>query len=159
MKRSVLILLMSVLILLSACRSDPPVLNNTRHAEITVTGGTLDFTASADYSPGSAVLEITSPATVAGIRYTYTGGELHTACGGLDTVSRLDSLPSSAAPAILCEALSQLDGAVFAADEDGRDIFHLKLRAGTATITAEDGALVSLTTDFSPCVIAFGTGS
>lgn len=156
MKRSALILLASVLILLTACRREAPVLNDTVHAHITVTGGALDFTATADGSPGAVILEVTSPATVAGVRYSYANGELHTSYGTLDSVTGSIGLPSSAAPALLCAVLSRLNEAEYDSEaEVGGDIYRLKLDAGEAVITAEDGAVRSITADFSPCVVTF----
>ena len=156
MKRSVLILLASVLILLAACRREPPVLKDALRSSVAVTGGELDFTATVNCSPGAVILEVTSPATVAGIRYSYANGELHTSYGDLDSVTGVSSLPPSAAPALLCEALSRLSEAEYDEDADSdADTFRLKLDAGYAVITAEDGAVRTLTADFSPCVVTF----
>lgn len=155
MKRSVLIMLMSVLILLTACRSDPPKLNDTFHASVAVSGGETDFCADVERTPDAVTVAITSPATVAGITYTYTKGELHTSCGTSESISTLDSLPPSGAPAVLCEALSRLNEAV--CDESGKDTdaYRLTLDKGTVTITAEDGELLALKADYSPYTVAF----
>ena len=124
-------------------------------AEITVSGGELDFSAQVDCSPGTVVVEVTAPSTVAGIRYTYAGGELHTSCGELDSVAGLDRLPQSGAPAILCEALSRLSDAAYDTTEGGADLYRLHLSAGDVVITASDGTISSITADYSPYVITF----
>lgn len=156
MKRSVLILLASVLILLTACKHEAPVLKDTFRSDIAVKGGELDFTATVDCSPGAVILEVTSPATVAGIRYSYANGELHTSYGSLDSITGSISLPPSAAPALLCEVLSRLQEAEYDEDADGdEDVFRLTLKAGKAAISADDGAIRTITADFSPCVITF----
>ena len=156
MKRSVLILLASVLILLAACRKEAPALNETVRADIAVIGGELDFTARVDSSPGAVILEITSPATVAGIRYSFANGELHTSYGSLDSITGSVSLPPSSAPALLCEALSRLNEAEYDEDaEGGGDVYRLQLSEGKAVITAEGGEIRTLSADFSPCTVTF----
>lgn len=155
MKRSVLIMLMSVLILLPACRSQTPELPDSVHGDVTVSGGSFDFEAAVDGSPGSATVEITSPATVSGVCYTLSRGELRTSCAGLESVTGSSDLPPSAAPVILCETLSRLDTATYDSTEDGRDLFRVRLDAGDVLIAAEDGRICRVTAQFSPVVIRF----
>ena len=153
MKRSFLIILLSVLILLAGCRSDPPVIRDTFEADAAVSGGALECTLHLSRTPDAVTLDILSPASVAGVRYTYTQGELHTSCGELSTIADADSLPPSGAPMLLCEALASLRDASFESGEDDVDTFRLKLSGGDVLIDCAHGIPVQIRADYSPYVI------
>ena len=155
MKRSVLIMLSSVLILLTACRAEPQELRNTFEADVTVSGGVTDYTAHISRSPGEVTVALTSPASVAGLGYTYSGGELTTSYGELSCVTSGVSLPLSSAPAVLCEALSRIGEAAYESSSDGADTYRLSLSAGSAVMTCADGLPVKITADFSPYTVTF----
>lgn len=153
MKRSILILLLSVLILLAGCRSDPPVISDTFEAQITISGGTIDCSAELSRTPQAVIVTLTAPSSVAGICYTYTKGELHTSYGELSCITDSASLPPSSAPMLLCEALRRLDEAAYDSSEDDRDVFRLRLSEGEAIITCVDGFPQTITASFSPYTV------
>lgn len=159
MKRSVLLMLTSVLILLAGCRVKPQPLRDTFEADIAVSGGALDCTAHVSRIPGAVTLTLLSPASVAGISYTCSGTELTTSYGTLSSIASAGNLPPSSLPSMLCEALSGLRNAVYDGAEDGVDRYRLHLGEGTATVACRDGIPLKLTADFSPYCISFSAAS
>lgn len=151
-KRSVLILLASVLILLTGCRRKAPEIRDTFEADVTVTGGDPDCTAHLSRTPDALTLSLLSPSSVAGIRYVFADGELHTSYGELNCITRDDSLPQTAVASILFETLSRLGDAEYEGSEDGADRYRLHLQDGDAVIICRDGLPRVITVDFSPCV-------
>lgn len=152
-KRSFLILFLSVLILLAGCRSEPPALLSTFDAQVTVNGGEQDFTARVSRSPSAVVLSVTSPDSVAGVTYTYTAAELTISRGDLSCITDADSLPPTGAPMILCKALSRLDEAVYEGRDDGADTYRLTLAEGNVLLTCRDGMPQTIRAAYSPYLI------
>lgn len=150
MKRSVLILLFSVLILLTACRTTTPVISDTFEAEVTVSGGDFDCAAHLCRTPDSVTLRLTAPETVAGLTYTVSDGELHTSLDDMSCITSSDSLPPSGAPALLCTVISRLGEAVYEESKDGDDTYRLRLCDGEAVIVCRDGIPRTITASFSP---------
>lgn len=155
MKRSILILLSSALILLAACRAEPQELKDTFDAEAAVSGGEIGYTAHVSRSPETVTAEFLSPASVAGLTYTYDGEELTASYGDLSCITSFDSLPPSSVPAMLCEALYNLDEAVYESSSDGTDTYRLLMSAGDAVMTCEGGLPQTISSAGSPYTCTF----
>ena len=153
MKRSVLIMLMSVLILLTACRTTPPAIRDSFELDVTVSGGAIDCTAHLSRNPAAVAVTITAPDSVAGITYTCAAGELQTSYGDMNCITGDDSLPTSGAPAMLCAVLSRIGEAAYEDSDDSDDVYRLHLDQGDAVIVCRDGIPRMITADFSPYTV------
>ena len=154
MKRSVLILLSSLLILLAACRSAPPAVEESFEADIAVRGG-FDCTARLSRTPDSVTIEMTSPPSVAGIRYVFAHGELTTSLGDLSCITDADSLPASSLPELLWTVLSRISDAAYASSDESGEHYRLSTGSGEAQIICRGGVPHMLTFDGSPYTVTF----
>ena len=155
MKRSILIILSALLILLTGCHSEPPAIEESFTSVVTVSDGSFDCTAQIDRTPDAVTVTMTAPLTVAGIRYTCTKAELRTSCDELICITDTDRLPPSAAPAVLCAVLGGLSDAVYESSDDSGDHYRLHMSEGDAVITCRKGVILSVKADSSPCTFTF----
>ena len=153
MKRSVLIILLSVLILLAGCRTPIPELSTAFEADVTVSGGAIDCTAHVSCSPDGVILSILSPASVAGVSYRYQKGELRTSYGELSCITDSDSLPPSSVPMLICETLSRLSEAVYEETGDEGEVYRLRTSQGDVTVVCQDGVPHTITATYNPYII------
>lgn len=153
MKRSVLIILLSVLILLAGCRTPIPALNTAIEANVTVTGGAIDCTARVKSTADGVIFDILSPASVAGVSYTYSKGELRTSYGELSCITGSDSLPPSSVPMLVCETLSRLADAVYEDSGNEGESYRLRLSQGEVTVVCTGGVPHTITASYSPYTI------
>lgn len=146
MKRIVCLLsAFCLLFIVTACGQTERTLVTDYSGGIQTTDGQMNCTGILHSEDGALMLTLTSPATVAGVRYEFRDGETHTALNGLDCITPSGSLPASSVPALIEEVFSRSDEAEYLSTDDGIDTFTLKTRCGTATVTAQDGVPLTVT--------------
>lgn len=146
MKKVLLIISTCILIIfLTACGKTARTLSPDYAGELQATNGERNYTAVLDTDGETLTLTLSSPETVAGMRYEFKGGELHTTLNGLDCITQPQSLSSTALPRVLNEVFTQTDKAEYQSSEDGADTFLLNTATGSATITAKDGTPQAIT--------------
>lgn len=141
MKKILLIICVGILAVIQTACGKAHTLSPAYSGEIQATNGERNYTAVLETDGENLSLTLSSPETVAGMRYGFKGEELHTSLNGLDCITAPKSLSSTALPRILCEIFTQLDKAEYRETADGADIFTL----GTAAITAKDGTPQKIT--------------
>lgn len=143
MKR-IISLLSAILMMIPLCACGAHTLTPTYDGVVEFEDGSLSCTADLKAEGDTMTLTITSPPHLKGLCYDYHDGELHTALDGLDCVTPPDNLPATAVPSLLYALFSTADEAQFQSEQDGVDTFILHTRGGDMTVTAEDGALRTL---------------
>lgn len=145
MKRTIsLFTIIMLLFSLTACGSSP-ALNSSYAGTVEFTDGSLSCVGKLKADGENLTLTITSPENLAGISYEYRDDELHTSLSGLECIIPAEGLPASAIPTLLHELFSRSDEAEYQGTEDGADTYVLHTDAGDMTVTADDGAVQSLT--------------
>lgn len=115
--------------------------------EIQATNGEMNYTALLDCSAEEVALSFSSPESVAGLSYTFSGDELHTSLNGLDCITPADSLPKDSLPVTLHTVFADTGKAAYLRSENGVDTFTLNADDKTIVITAKDGVPQTLTSD------------
>ena len=148
MKRLFSLLLSGILLLtLTSCKSSAHHIDVGYDGEIRMTDGQAEYTAQLSHADGVLTVTMTAPEELAGVAYEYRGGELSIMLNGMKCITDPDSLPDSSCISLLYDVLSNSDKAEYQKTENGVDIFSVKTDSCTATITAENGDLKSITSE------------
>ena len=155
MKRSVIILLTALLILLAGCTEPTAELPDPFEADVSAVSDGLSFTAHASLSGGELTLGVSTPDELSGITYTVSDSEMSASYSDLSCVLSPDSLAGSTAPRLLYDALAHVSEARFIESVDGANVFELTLTDGKAKLVFSGGELSELSADFSPYIFTF----
>lgn len=128
-----------LLITLTACSGGAHTLSPAYEGEIQATNRQNNYTAYLISDGETMCLSLSAPESVAGLRYEFRDGDLHTALNGLDCITDPDSLPSAALAATLYEVFRHTGDAEYTGSTDDGDAFTLKTERVKAAITAKDG--------------------
>jgi len=149
MKRylSVILLLIPLCaVMLTACRKPQPELKASFESEIIVSGE-QEITAHLNRTPDALTIAVTSPMSIAGLTYTYSGGELTASLNGHRCITDTDTLPSGAFPAVLHMVLCDIERAEYLSSDDSGDTFTLSTPSGDVQVTLADGLPVRISGD------------
>ena len=132
--------------MLTACRDPEPQLNASFETDIIVSGEQR-LSAHLNRTPDALTITVTSPASIAGLAYTYSGDELTASMSGCRCITDASALPSGAFPSVVHTALSELDRAAYLSSSDSGDTFTLSTASGDVQVTIADGLPVQISGD------------
>ncbi len=139
MKRTVCILLLLPILLLTACKSEPPAISETFRLNFTVSQGDVDYEGIVDRSDDTLTVAMTSPYTVEDTVFRYDDDGLSVCYGTHSARANCDYLPYKSIPTVLYNASVYLSQASFVEKIDGEDHYTLPTPHGDAQLTAADG--------------------
>lgn len=153
MKRLLSMILSSLILLtalsLTSCRAPTPQLKDSFEADVSLSGE-AQTAAHLTRTPDALTLTVTSPATAAGLTYTYSGEELTVSYAGHKCITDAHALPDGGLPQVLYEVLNSLDRANWLSSDDSGDVFTLSTAAGEACITLSQGIPTQISAEGMP---------
>ena len=155
MKRIACILLLLPVLLLSACRGEPPTVKDAFTLSFTVSQDDVDYAGILDRTEDSLTVTMTAPYTVRGTAFCYRDGGLSIDYAAHSTQANCDYLPSKSIPTVLYNASAYLSQAVYTESRDGEDHFTLPSPYGDTQLTVADGIPVQLCDPYSGLSFSF----
>ena len=153
MKRFLCIVIVLAVVVLSGCSSPAPELIKSFEADISTSIGASECKAHLTREPDKVTLEFTSPASLEGMIYAFDGEEFTSSLGDLSCVSAPDSLPPSALPRMICDAMYGLSGAALTSSQGDTYSYELKTASGRILISCVGGVPRGITCDYSPYIV------
>ena len=145
MKRIIIILLVSVLLLtLTACGS-PPELKSDFSAMFSTQCDDLNYAGALNKNGDHLTITMKEPYTIAGMVFDYSDSGLSIQSNGHSANADSDYLPDSSVPAALRNALLYLPQASYNGSQNGTASYTVTTPYGDAGLSAEDGYPTEIT--------------
>lgn len=158
MKRIIAVIsLISAILCLTSCRTEPPALSDSFSADFSVTDGTTEYSGNLEKTDSGLRVTFSEPYTVSGMSFEYTDEGMSIGSRGLSTLANSDYIPSRAVPSVLHNTTAYISQAAYKGSEDGEDIFTLPTPYGEAELRAINGAPISLSDSPSGLTFTFHT--
>ncbi|GEM_PF-2373090 len=155
MKKYVIVLLVSVLMLTLAACGSPPELKTDFSALFSVHSGDADYTGALNKDGDHLTITMKEPYTIAGMVFDYSDTGLSIKSKGHSTNADPDYLPDSSVPAALRNALLTLSQASYNGSQNGADSYSVTTPYGEAAMTASDGYPLEITEPHSGLCFKF----
>ena len=159
MKRIIILILTTILLLTLASCGSPPTLKTDFSALFSAQSGDTVYAGSLNKNGDRLTITMKEPYPIAGMVFDYSDGGLSIKSRGHSTNADADYLSDNSVPGALRNALLYLSQASYNGSQNGVDSYSVTTPYGEATMTADDGYLTEITEPHSGLCFKFSAPS